>query len=167
MKRAVLALKAAPSPQTTLFCLSNSNQVFIDVILKVSDDNSTHLSTHHYFSCSFPSRMKALRDLVSSRNRAHTSLPSLLHPLAFRSTTTSPTSSPESPPTTLTGPRTESSSSLDESLLTRPNSMDARLDVRRTCARVSFQVSHSLLVCTQSRRCLQAARDTLVRFVTW
>ncbi|KAL7410135.1 phosphatase phospho-type [Mrakia frigida] len=34
MKRAVLALKAASYPQTTLFCLSNSNQVFIDVILK-------------------------------------------------------------------------------------------------------------------------------------
>ena len=34
MKRAVLSLKGASSPETTLFCLSNSNTVYIDVILK-------------------------------------------------------------------------------------------------------------------------------------
>ena len=34
MKRAVLSLKGANSPATTLFCLSNSNTVYIDVILK-------------------------------------------------------------------------------------------------------------------------------------
>lgn len=36
MIRAVTNLKGAEDPLTTFFCLSNSNQVFIDTILKVA-----------------------------------------------------------------------------------------------------------------------------------
>jgi pyridoxal phosphate phosphatase PHOSPHO2 len=36
MIRAVTNLKGAEDPLTTFFCLSNSNQVFIDTILKVT-----------------------------------------------------------------------------------------------------------------------------------
>lgn len=40
MKRAVLNLQKR-SPQTTFICVSNSNEIYIDTILKVSDNFTT------------------------------------------------------------------------------------------------------------------------------
>lgn len=63
MKRAVLALQAASTPETTFFCLSNSNSVYIDTILRVrlsSLDLSTEVFVT-YCSCLFPLTLPRLQ----------------------------------------------------------------------------------------------------------
>ena len=48
MKRAVTELQKR-SPDTTFICLSNSNEIYIDTILKVSEDVSCVPSTNNAF----------------------------------------------------------------------------------------------------------------------
>lgn len=61
MMRGVQAVKARASPATTFLCLSNSNSVFIDTILRVSPP--THLSTPRSLS-------HMLKSTLSRRARA-------------------------------------------------------------------------------------------------
>lgn len=52
MVRAVKSLKARLEPETTFFCLSNANSVFISTILEVSSYRLIHGQTgdHHEYA---------------------------------------------------------------------------------------------------------------------